>query len=194
MFFHVAKTGSVTVKLLFFLSSLKCSATRLLGHLQGVFIKTNHLGTNSSLFGIVRWFPRIYCSNIKSRRFQIMCTVLRVVSCLSVSVNLSVGGLLFWEFVCPCVYLDNGGGGWSFKDLSLLEGLCGASSLLFSLSDSPDGWYIGLCGIRHEKRIVLRKIIITLYTWKKDQSWNKQMLTDLSSFCKSIIAPLQLSQ
>lgn len=44
------------------------------------------------------------------------------------------------------VYLDNGGGGWSFKDLSLLDGLCGASSLMFSLSDSPEGWYIGLCG------------------------------------------------
>lgn len=40
-----------------------------------------------------------------------MRTVQRVVSCLSVSVNLSAGGLLFWEFVCPRVYLDNGGGG-----------------------------------------------------------------------------------
>lgn len=42
-------------------------------------------------------------------------------------------------------YLDKGGGARSFKDLSLLEGLCRASSLLFSLSDSPEGWYMGIC-------------------------------------------------
>lgn len=42
-------------------------------------------------------------------------------------------------------YLDNGGGGRSVKDLSLLEGLCGTSCRLFSLSDSPEGWYTGLC-------------------------------------------------
>lgn len=58
------------------------------------------------------------------------------------------------------MYLDNGGGGWSFKDLSLLDGLCGASSLLFSLSDSPEGWYIGLCGkTRQHSR---QKILINL--------------------------------
>lgn len=51
--------------------------------------------------------PRIPHSNIT--RYQITCTVLRVVYCLSVSINLSAG-LLFWELVCACVYLDNGGG------------------------------------------------------------------------------------
>lgn len=59
------------------------------------------------------------------------------------------------------MHLDNGGGGWSFKDLSLLDGLCGASSLLFSLSDSPEGWYIVFCG-RTQVNIYIKNFIKNL--------------------------------
>lgn len=49
--------------------------------------------------------------------------------------------------------LESGGGGGSERDRSLLEeALWGLSCLLFSLSDSPDGWYRDFCytGTHHK--------------------------------------------